>query len=451
MRSPARGTRPRGPRWRARARPVAPAGSPCRRRARRRSRSTACARWCGPARASAATREVGAPERIVLERPAAPGRPGGPALVIVTFDEAGRGEDAGLLDRRPRGARPAEVKQSVSRRFFALVACALLAAAVRGRPRPSEGGGGRRTSRPSPAELEQRDREQRSGVRGGGRPSAPAEGAAAPRGDAAGVGRGAGAGRSRLLRAPRAAGARPGAAPGATAPEVEEALALLERIRAASRRSRSARASSRPACRSCGPRPSPCRGGVTQVRPPRATSRRSGRSRPRSARRPRRSPGPIEAYEWVRNAIRPELYHGVMKGPAQTLLEGERQRRRHRGAAHRPPAREGHPRAVRPRHRGPSRAPRRRRDRHRERRARPAGLPARGDPERARGGPGGIAALRVERVWARGLRSVRQLPRGDPRRAREGLGASRPRPEAPRAAGGLRRPLRRLRPGEGLR
>ena len=31
--------------------------------------------------------------------------------------------------------------------------------------------------------------------------------------------------------------------------------------------------------------------------------------------------GPIEAYEWVRHAIRPELYHGVMKGPLQTLLE----------------------------------------------------------------------------------------------------------------------------------
>jgi RHS repeat-associated protein len=31
--------------------------------------------------------------------------------------------------------------------------------------------------------------------------------------------------------------------------------------------------------------------------------------------------GPIEVYEWVRNAIRPELYHGVMKGPVQTLLD----------------------------------------------------------------------------------------------------------------------------------
>jgi RHS repeat-associated protein len=31
--------------------------------------------------------------------------------------------------------------------------------------------------------------------------------------------------------------------------------------------------------------------------------------------------GPIEIYEWVRNAVRPELYHGFMKGPLQTLLE----------------------------------------------------------------------------------------------------------------------------------
>lgn len=32
--------------------------------------------------------------------------------------------------------------------------------------------------------------------------------------------------------------------------------------------------------------------------------------------------GPVAAYEWVRNAIQPEFYHGVMKGPRQTLLEG---------------------------------------------------------------------------------------------------------------------------------
>jgi RHS repeat-associated protein len=32
--------------------------------------------------------------------------------------------------------------------------------------------------------------------------------------------------------------------------------------------------------------------------------------------------GPVEAYEWVRNGIRPEFYHGAMKGPLQTYLEG---------------------------------------------------------------------------------------------------------------------------------
>lgn len=31
--------------------------------------------------------------------------------------------------------------------------------------------------------------------------------------------------------------------------------------------------------------------------------------------------GPIEVYEWVRNTIRPEFYHGRMKGPLETYLE----------------------------------------------------------------------------------------------------------------------------------
>jgi len=31
--------------------------------------------------------------------------------------------------------------------------------------------------------------------------------------------------------------------------------------------------------------------------------------------------GPVEVYEWVRNNIRPEFYHGVMKGPVETYLE----------------------------------------------------------------------------------------------------------------------------------
>jgi len=32
--------------------------------------------------------------------------------------------------------------------------------------------------------------------------------------------------------------------------------------------------------------------------------------------------GPVEAYEWVRNEVAPELYHGVRKGPVSTLREG---------------------------------------------------------------------------------------------------------------------------------
>ncbi|MET0557018.1 MAG: transglutaminase-like domain-containing protein, partial [Vicinamibacteria bacterium] len=31
--------------------------------------------------------------------------------------------------------------------------------------------------------------------------------------------------------------------------------------------------------------------------------------------------GPVEVYEWVRNTIRPEYYHGRMKGPLETFLE----------------------------------------------------------------------------------------------------------------------------------
>ena len=32
--------------------------------------------------------------------------------------------------------------------------------------------------------------------------------------------------------------------------------------------------------------------------------------------------GPVDVYEWVRNTIRPELYHGVMKGAERTYAEG---------------------------------------------------------------------------------------------------------------------------------
>jgi hypothetical protein len=50
-------------------------------------------------------------ERIVLERPARPGEPGGPALVIVTFDEAGRAKTRVLWTADPAAPRPAEAKR----------------------------------------------------------------------------------------------------------------------------------------------------------------------------------------------------------------------------------------------------------------------------------------------------------------------------------------------------
>ena len=135
-----------------------------------------------------------------------------------------------------------------------------------------------------------------------------------------------------------------------------------------------------------------------------------------------------------------------MKGPVQTLLEGERQRRRHRGPPDRSAAREGHPRAVRPRHRGHARAPGRGGDRHRERRAGAARLPARGGPERAVSGPGGIAAIRVERVWAEAYvpyANYRGAVLDGFEKAWVPLDPGLKRLDAP---GGYRRPLRRLRP-----
>jgi hypothetical protein len=50
-------------------------------------------------------------ERIVLDRPATPGEPGGPALVIVTFDETGRGKARVFWTADPAAPRPAEVKR----------------------------------------------------------------------------------------------------------------------------------------------------------------------------------------------------------------------------------------------------------------------------------------------------------------------------------------------------
>lgn len=52
-----------------------------------------------------------APGRIVLERPARPGRPGGKALVIVTFDAEGRAKRRVFDIDDPETLRPAEVKR----------------------------------------------------------------------------------------------------------------------------------------------------------------------------------------------------------------------------------------------------------------------------------------------------------------------------------------------------
>jgi hypothetical protein len=51
------------------------------------------------------------PGRLVLERPAKPGQPGGPALVIVTFDEAGRSKTRVFWTTDPEAPRPVEVQQ----------------------------------------------------------------------------------------------------------------------------------------------------------------------------------------------------------------------------------------------------------------------------------------------------------------------------------------------------
>jgi hypothetical protein len=51
------------------------------------------------------------PERIVLERPAKPGEAGGPALVIVTFEEGGRGRERVFRAADPAAPRPAEAKR----------------------------------------------------------------------------------------------------------------------------------------------------------------------------------------------------------------------------------------------------------------------------------------------------------------------------------------------------
>ena len=50
-----------------------------------------------------------APGRMVLKKPAAPGEPGGEALVIVTFDASGQGRAVTLYTKDPRPAAAPEV------------------------------------------------------------------------------------------------------------------------------------------------------------------------------------------------------------------------------------------------------------------------------------------------------------------------------------------------------
>ena len=189
---------------------------------------------------------------------------------------------------------------------------------------------------------------------------------------------------------------RPGAARG-TAPDVEEALALLERIRAASRTEPLSEGELKtrvPELRPPALAVSPATSVAVGDEPPIGTIAPEVRAQAASF------SGPIEAYEWVRNAIRPELYHGVMKGPAQTLLEGAGNdadtagllvallrakgipARYVRGTVDLPA-----PLAVAVT--GTTSAERALRAFRR------AGVPS--EPV---SGPGGIAALRVERVWA---------------------------------------------------
>jgi RHS repeat-associated protein len=100
--------------------------------------------------------------------------------------------------------------------------------------------------------------------------------------------------------------------------EVDEALALLRQLRAASRTEPLSAGELKNRVPDLRP-PALALGPATQVvagdEPP------IGSIAPEVREKAASFSGPIETYEWVRNAIRPELYHGVMKGPAQTLLE----------------------------------------------------------------------------------------------------------------------------------
>ena len=126
------------------------------------------------------------------------------------------------------------------------------------------------------------------------------------------------------LRALRAPGSQAGPAArrrapaGSGAADVDEALELLRRIRAASRTEPLSEGELKTRIPDLRP-PALAASAATQVTAGDEPSIGGVASEIRL--KAASFSGPIEAYEWVRNAIRPELYHGVMKGPVQTLLE----------------------------------------------------------------------------------------------------------------------------------
>ena len=100
--------------------------------------------------------------------------------------------------------------------------------------------------------------------------------------------------------------------------DVAEALALLKQLRAASRSEPLSAGELKNRVPVLRP-PALALGPATQVVP--GDEPPIGTIAPEVREKASSFSGPIEIYEWVRNAVRPELYHGVMKGPAQTLLE----------------------------------------------------------------------------------------------------------------------------------
>ena len=318
----------------------------------------------------------------------------------------------------------------MSLRLRALLACALLAPVARPasaadallerveRALAATRGDGGGAGRPRAARREPRAEGARAAgrVRRGGRPSAAAEGAAAPRGDAAGLGGGAGAPPGDAARA-QGAGC-PAGVPRASrlrgAADVDEALELLRRIRAASRTEPLSEGELKTRIPDLRP-PALAAAAATQVtagdEPPIGTIAPEIRAQGRVV---------LGAHRGLRVGAQRDPARALPRrheGPGPDAPGVERQRRRHRGPPDRPAAREGHPRALRARHRGHPGAPGRGGHRHRERRAGAARLQARrgarravGRPRRHRRDPRGARV-------GRSVRPVRQLPRRGPRRA----------------------------------